>query len=75
MLEAAPDAISASPTGSAPIASAPRAPSTPYRGAGHYAFTTGAIADALTEHPPAWIEARGDLLLRSMRHVGSRVPI
>jgi hypothetical protein len=35
MLEAAPDAISASPTGSAPIASAPRAPSTPYRGAGH----------------------------------------
>ena len=25
---------------------------------GVYAFTTGAIADALAEDPPAWIEAR-----------------
>jgi hypothetical protein len=25
---------------------------------GVYAFTTGLIADALAEHPPAWIEAR-----------------
>jgi hypothetical protein len=26
---------------------------------GIYAFNTGAIADALAEDPPAWIEARG----------------
>jgi hypothetical protein len=26
---------------------------------GVYALTTGAIADALAEDPPTWIEARG----------------
>ena len=32
---------------------------------GVYAFTTGLIADALAEDPPAWIEARGRRPLRS----------
>ena len=34
---------------------------------GVYAFTTGLIADALADDPPAWIEAR-----RSLRGSGRR---